>query len=109
MIRLIITDKPEINWFRQLFFLKKNLQLTLPECIKLFYYLKKDRDILIQSCKNETVINKKLEVQFFVLKDCFHTELKDIPYGPTAIVDSRHYINFLTDYKRGIRIFISKL
>lgn len=109
MIRLTIIDKPEVNWFKQAFFLKKNLNLSLWECIRLLYHLKRDKDVLIQSCKNERVINNRLETQFFVLKECFKTKLDDVPYNFTMFLSPRHYDNIISDYKRGIKVFVTKL
>lgn len=103
MNRLTIYNKTRINWVKQFSLIKRGLSLTLWECIKLFCYLKRDRDILIQSCKNEFFIDKKLEVLHSALKGNFETILNDVPYGPNT-----KHINFLTDYRRGIRILVSK-
>ena len=64
MVRLILENKYETNWFQQFRFLKAELELKLRECIKLFYHIKKGRTILVQPCKDELPLNLKLDVSY---------------------------------------------
>lgn len=109
MVRLILENKKEANWFHQFWLLKKRLNLTLRECIKLFISLKRDKTILIQPTKDEKFLNNFLDVTYFILKNEFDINVTDVPYGLTSIVDANHFNCYIIDYLRGYRIYISRV
>ena len=109
MVRLILENKKETNWFRQFWLLKKQLKLTLRECVKLFISLKRDKAILVQSAKDEKFLNDFLDVTYFILKNEFDANITDVPYGLTSIVDANHFNCYIIDYLRGYRIYISRV
>ena len=109
MVRLILENKKEANWFHQFWLLKKQLKLTLRECIKLFISLKRDKAILIQSVKDEKFLNDFLDVTYFILKNEFDINVTDVPYGLKSIIDANHFNCYIVDYLRGYRIYISRV
>lgn len=109
MIRLILENKKEINWFRQFWLLKKQLNLTLRESIKLFISLKRNKTILIQSVKNEKFLNDFLDVTYFILKNEFDVNMIDVSYGLASTIDASYFNCYVIDYIRGYRIYISRV
>lgn len=108
MVRLILENKYETDWFQQFRFLKTELKLKLRECIKLFYYIKKGRTILVQPCKDELPLNLKLDVSYHRLKPYFYVEMSDISSVFNNLVDANHYTCYIVDYYRGYCIYISR-
>lgn len=109
MVRLILENKKEANWFHQFWLLKKQLKLTLRESIKLFISLKRDKSILIQAAKDEKFLNDYLDVVYFTLRDIFDVDITEVPYGIASIVDANHFNCYIIDYLRGYRIYISRV
>lgn len=108
MVRLILENGINGDWFQQFQLLKKEFKLKLRECIKLFYYLKKGRTILVQPCKDELPLNLKLDVSYHRLKPYFYVEMSEIFSVFNSLVDANHYTCYIVDYYRGYRIYISR-
>lgn len=108
MVRLILRDKPRTNWFSQFYCLKKQLGLNIFETIKLFIKIKKDRDVVVQSIKDERTINYKLHSIYWKLKYNFIVDYTEIDYGIASLVDANHYILKIYNHCRGFKIYVSK-
>lgn len=111
MFRLRIREKHEANttWFQQFFLLKKQLGLSVRECIKLFWSIKKDKDILVQTVDNEKCLDLQFDAAYHELKKSFDINLDYIESGFNSLVDANHYSCYLVDRVRGFRIYISRM
>jgi hypothetical protein len=110
MLRLILQNENPLDYdpISRIRNLKRNLNLTWCEAIKIWWKLERNHTVYIQSCKNERAIDMRLESAYFNLRFFYLCKLEDIPYNMVCIPDAKYYPSFLKDYIRGIRIFIEK-
>lgn len=109
MVRLILENKSNVNWFKQFKCLRQDLKLNLRESIKLFYSLKRGKIVIVQAVKNEHLLNDYLDKVYHSLKSKFNIELSNVYYGVASMVDASHYTCNIIDYRRGYRIYISRM